>query len=159
MYSEKVLGNLGEERFKNCKMDYADVDWFDAFKKIHKLITHSGKEIRMHFDNDILTRGLNQDEVVYQEGDAVVAVNIPPCEVSVADIVAHADKSLAKACYEIGNKHAALFWGNNDHQLITPYNEPIFVMLKKIHGINAHKEMYRLNFNRSISSTINNHTH
>ena len=33
LYSEEILGTLGDEKFKDCKVDYVDIDWYDAFKK------------------------------------------------------------------------------------------------------------------------------
>lgn len=36
MLCEKVLGKLSDEKFKDLKVDYVDIDWYDAFKKLHK---------------------------------------------------------------------------------------------------------------------------
>lgn len=32
MLCEKVLGKLSDEKFKDLKVDYVDIDWYDAFK-------------------------------------------------------------------------------------------------------------------------------
>lgn len=49
------------------------------FKKLHKKVSVEGREVGIRLDNDILTKGLNQDDVLGVDGDTVVAVNIPPC--------------------------------------------------------------------------------
>ena len=65
-----------------------------------------------------------------REGDAVVAVNIPPCEVIVIDVPDH--HQVPRVCYEIGNKHAALFYGEGPSPVYYSYNEPMLVMLQKL---------------------------
>ena len=86
MLCEKVLGKLSDEKFKDLKVDYVDIDWYDAFKKLHKKVSAEGREVGIRLDNDILTKGLNQDDVLGVDGDTVVAVNIPPCDVIVAKV-------------------------------------------------------------------------
>ena len=63
-----------------------------------------------------------------------------------------------KVCYEIGNRHAPLFWGEND-TFITIYNEPMLLMLQKLHGVTAEKELKKLDFDQRISASIHNHHH
>ena len=76
MLCEKVLGKLSDEKFKDLKVDYVDIDWYDAFKKLHKKVSVEGREVGIRLDNDILTKGLNQDDVLGVDGDTVVAVNM-----------------------------------------------------------------------------------
>jgi urease accessory protein len=165
MLCEKILGKITDEQFKNLTIDYVDIEWHEAFKKLHKKTTHSGEEIGIRLDNDILLKGLNDGDVLYADSEKAVAVNIPPCEVIVVDVP---DACLIpKVCYEIGNRHATLFYGENDMQFITPYNQPMLEMLSKIHKhkdgkcivVNAEKKIQKLNFDKAISSTVNNHTH
>ena len=45
---------------------------------------------------------------------------------------------VAKVCYEIGNRHAPLFWGDQEREpLSLLYNEPMKVMLDKLHGVST----------------------
>ncbi len=165
MLCEKILGNLNDDKFKNLKCDYVDIEWHEAFKKLHKKKTHSGTELGIRLDNDILVRGLKQNDVLYADDDMVIAVNIPPCEVIVAE--AENPCLIPKLCYEIGNRHATLFYGDNENQFITPYNQPMLEMIQKIHRhidgecyrVKAEKKLVKLNFDKAISSSINNHTH
>lgn len=165
MLCEKILGNVSDDSYKNLYCDYVDIEWHEAFKKLHKKKSHSGIEIGIRLDNDILLRGLKQDDVLYADNERVIAVNIPPCEV----IVAEAEDSclIPKLCYEIGNRHATLFYGESENQFITPYNEPMLEMIRKIHRhidgkcyrVTAEKKIIKLDFDKAISSSINNHTH
>lgn len=159
MLCEKVIGKLNDEKFKNYTVDYVDIDWYDAFKKLHKKTSSMGKEIGIRLDNEILTKGLNQDDVLGIEDNCVIAVNIPACEVIKVKVDENHPHIIPKVCYEIGNRHATLFYGETPFEFITPFNQPMLDMLKKIHGVTATKETMKLNFDKSISSTINNHTH
>ena len=80
-------------------------------------------------------------------------------DVAVAQVDAHHPHMIAKLCYEIGNRHATLFWGNDDHTFITPYTEPMLVMIQKLHGVTATVKTLSLDFNKAISASINAHTH
>ena len=116
-------------------------------------------EVGIRLDTDILTKGLRDGDVLYQGGDRIIVVEMPPCEVIVIDIDEHHPDMVAKVCYEIGNKHAALLRGDGPLQFITPYNEPTLMLLNKLHGVTAKKEVRKLDFDKSISSTVSSHTH
>jgi urease accessory protein len=156
MIIEKVIGKLSEDKFKEYKVDYIDIEWDEAFKKLHKKTSQNGREVAIRLGNEILTKGLNQGDVLAIDDDCVVAVNITQCEALVITVEDH--HVIPKICYEIGNKHAALLWGENHHQLITPYNEPMKIMLEKLNA-KVEKRNIKLDFSKSISSSINSHTH
>ena len=80
------------------------------------------------------------------------------CEVIRVSLTPGHEKQAAKVCYEIGNRHAPLFWGEND-TFITIYNEPMLLMLQKLHGVTAEKELKKLDFDQRISASIHNHHH
>ena len=107
----------------------------------------------------MLTRGLFQDDVIGEEDGAIIAVNTPPCEVIEVSLEPGHEKYVAKVCYEIGNRHAPLFWGDQENTFITIYNEPMMVMLEKLHGVRAEKKTLKLDFDRRISASIHNHHH
>ncbi len=165
MLCEKILGKITDDKFKNLEIDYVDIEWHEAFKKLHKKTTKGGIEIGIRLDNDILTKGMNEGDVLYADDKIAVVVSIPPCEVIVVDVPS--DSLIPKVCYEIGNRHATLFYGDNERQFITPYNQPMLDMLNKIHKhidgecvrVTAEKKLQKLNFDKAISSTVNNHTH
>ena len=156
MLAEKVIGNINDEQFKNSNIDYVDIEWHEAFKKLHRKTSQSGIEVGIKLDNDILTRGLRQGDVLALNEDNVIAVNIPKDKALVVKVD---DTHLVpKVCYEIGNRHATLFEGSSHNEFITIYSEPMKEMLEKI-GANATVEEIQFDFNKSISSSINAHHH
>ena len=156
MLVEKVIGNINDEQFKNSTIDYVDIEWHEAFKKLHRKTSQSGIEVGIKLDNDILTRGLRQGDVLAINEDNVIAVNIPKDKALVVKVD---DTHLVpKVCYEIGNRHATLFEGSSHNEFITIYSEPMKEMLEKI-GANATVEEIQFDFNKSISSSINAHHH
>ena len=156
MLVEKVIGNINDEQFKNSNIDYVDIEWHEAFKKLHRKTRQRGIEVGIKLDNDILTRGLRQGDVLAINEDNVIAVNIPKDKALVVKVD---DTHLVpKVCYEIGNRHATLFEGSSHNEFITIYSEPMKEMLEKI-GANATVEEIQFDFNKSISSSINAHHH
>ena len=156
MLVEKVIGNINDEQFKNSNIDYVDIEWHEAFKKLHRKTSQSGIEVGIKLDNDILTRGLRQGDVLAINEDNVIAVNIPKDKALVVKVD---DTHLVpKVCYEIGNRHATLFEVSSHNEFITIYSEPMKEMLEKI-GANVTVEEIQFDFNKSISSSINAHHH
>lgn len=159
MLCEKILGTIDDSRFKGCLVDEVEMEWHEAFKKLHKKKSKKGRDIGIRLDNDILVRGLREGDVIGQEGEEIIAVKMLPCEVIVIEIASSHPDMVAKVCYEIGNKHASLLWGEHQLQFITPYNEPTMHLLKHLHGVTVKKEMQVLDFDQRISASINAHTH
>ena len=89
----------------------------------------------------------------------VIAVHTPPCEVIRVTVKPDHRFMAAKVCYEIGNRHAPLFYGEDEYTFITPYNEPMLQMLSGLHGVEAKKEMRKLAFDRRVSASVHNHHH
>lgn len=159
MICEKILGNLNHEKYPTEHIEYIDIEWHDAFHKIHKKVTKEGTEVGIRLDNDILVHGLKEGDVLYADEEKVIAVHILPCVAIIATVDAHHPEMVAKLCYEIGNRHATLFWGDTAYSFITPYTEPLLTLLNKLHGVEARVETISLDFTKAISSSINAHTH
>ena len=156
MLCEQVLGKLHDFDTTGKTIEYVDIEWHEAFKKLHRKTSQSGIEVGIKLDNDILTRGLRQGDVLAINEDNVIAVNIPKDKALVVKVD---DTHLVpKVCYEIGNRHATLFEGSSHNEFITIYSEPMKEMLEKI-GANATVEEIQFDFNKSISSSINAHHH
>ena len=158
MLCEQILSKLEETDLSGRKLEYVDIEWHEAFKKIHRKVTDKGTEVGIRMDDSVLTRGLLQGDVIYRDENLVIAVNTPPCEIIQVSLMEGHEKMAAKVCYEIGNRHAPLFWGEED-TFITIYNEPMMVMLSKIHGVTAVKKTEKLDFDRRISASVHNHHH
>jgi urease accessory protein len=159
MLCEKVLGKMDELDLSGKRIEYVDIEWHEAFKKIHRKTTDQGSDVGIRMDDSVLSRGLFQGDVIYMDEEVAVVVNTPPCEVIEISTTEGHDMMAVKACYEIGNRHAPLFWGADYNTYITIYDEPMMVMLSKIHGIIAEKKTAKLDFDRRISAAIHNHHH
>ncbi len=81
MLCEQVLGKLHDFDTTGKTIEYVDIEWHEAFKKIHKKTTDKGTEVGIRMDDSILARGLYQDDVIYADNEKLVVVNTPPCEV------------------------------------------------------------------------------
>ncbi len=159
MICEKLIGALDTLDVSGRRVEYVDIEWHEAFKKLHKKTTDKGTEVGIRMEDWVLSRGLYEGDVIYEDAELVIAVHTPPCEVIVISVEPGHGASAAKVCYEIGNRHAPLFLGDDAHSFITVYNEPMFHMLTKIHGVRAVKELRRLDFDRRISESVHNHHH
>lgn len=159
MICEKLVGTLDTLDVSGKTVEYIDLEWYDAFKKIYRAVTDTGREIGVRMDDFVLTRGLHEGDVIYMDSDLVIAVHTPPCEVIRATVQADHPFMVPKVCYKIGNRHAPLFYGKNEREFITPYNAPMLEMLQKLHGVETAKELLQLDFDRRISASIHNHQH
>lgn len=159
MLCEKILGNLKDEAFKdnNKEVDYVDIEWHEAFKKLHKKVSHKGLEMGIRLGNEVLVNGLKQGDILWADDKQIIAVNIPPCEI--IEITVDSSHAIPRLCYEIGNRHAALFYEEEHNQFITPYNKPMLEMLGKLHHVNTKVSNKVLDFDKRISQAVNAHTH
>ena len=58
MICEKILGKLTDGVFSGKKVDYVDIHWDEAFKKLHRKTSQGGTELGIRLDDSVLTRGL-----------------------------------------------------------------------------------------------------
>ena len=42
MLWEKILGHISDPKFAGKKIDYVEIEWHEAFKKLHKKETRDG---------------------------------------------------------------------------------------------------------------------
>ena len=159
MICEKILGMLDELDVAGKTVEYVEIEWHEAFKKIHKKTTDTGREVGIRIDDSVLTEGLYDGKVIYMDDGLVIAVHTPPCEVIRVTVKPDHRFMAAKVCYEIGNRHAPLFYGEDEYTFITPYNEPMLQMLSGLHGVEAEKEMRKLAFDKRVSASVHNHHH
>lgn len=159
MLCETVLGTLSEGRFQGLAVDYVDIEWFEAFTKLHRKKSRGGEDVGIRLGNEILRKGLRQDDVLYADPEKVIAVNIPACEAIKVTVEEDAREQLARVCYEIGNTHSALFWGEDFQTFLLPFQEPLFLKLSRFHGVSVEKVVTGFDFSKAISAAIHNHHH
>lgn len=159
MLCDKILGNVKNMQTEKQSVDYVDFYWDEAFKKIHKKVSQKGTEVGIRLDDSILTRGIRTGDILFEEETQILAARILPCQVIEIRIDSDHPKMTAKVCYEIGNRHAALFWGEDGESFLTPYTQPMLEMLEKLHGVKAQVKEAQLDFDARISASVNAHTH
>lgn len=159
MLCDRILGKLQDMDTTGKEIVTVDIPWHDAFKKIHRLTTTDGREIGIRMDDSILTRGLRQDDVIYTDETTIVAVNIPVCDAIRAKVREDHPQQIAKLCYEVGNTHTTMFRGEDDFTFYIPYHEPMMEKLSHIHGVSVEKIQIQFDFDKALSSSINNHHH
>lgn len=159
MLCEKILGTLSDEQFAGLRVDYVDIEWHEAFTRLHRKVSSEGEDVGIRLGNEVLTTGLRQDDVLYADGEKAIAVRIPPCEAIRAVVRKDHPQQIAKLCYEVGNTHTSMFRGEDDFTFYTPWHEPLFEKIRKIHGVTAEKVTVSFDLDRALSSTVNNHHH
>jgi urease accessory protein len=155
MLCEKILGSLSQ--FPGKQVDYVPIEWYETHKRLHKKMSSGGAEIAIRLGDEALSRGLRQDDVLGVERDRVYAVDVPAFDVLVIRVD---DPRMAETvCWEIGNKHAPLFWGETAGEFITPYDMPIENLLHRFHGVRVEKQRRKVDFTRTVSSAASDHSH
>ncbi len=95
MLCEQIFGKLHDVDTSGKAIEYVDIEWHEAFKKIHKKTTDQGREIGIRMDDAILSRGLFQDDVIYMDEGLIIAVNTPPCEIIEITLAPHHERMAA----------------------------------------------------------------
>ena len=159
MLVEKILGKIHDMDTRGKTIETVDIDWYEAYKKVHRKVTDAGRDIGIRLDDSVLKTGLVTGDVLYADDHTIIVVNTPACEAILVKVDANHSHQIAKVCYEIGNRHAPLFWGPEPNSFVTPYNEPMLVMLGGLHGVEATKEVLPFDFDHQISATVSSHHH
>ena len=54
MLCEQVLGKLNEFDTTGKEIETVDIEWHEAFKKIHRKVTGQGREVGIRMDDSII---------------------------------------------------------------------------------------------------------
>lgn len=131
-----IANNPGTIDLKGFDIDYIEVEWYEVSKKILHKVSKKGIDVGLKLDMENV---LKHGDVLWLEGNKALVVEIPRCECIA--VKPETPVMLGKACYEIGNRHAPLFYQNGE--LLMPYDEPTLLALKKF-GLKAYKTTARL---------------
>jgi urease accessory protein len=123
MLIQQKLGNINAIDINNRIIDWLQLEWYEAGKRILRRHTRAGHDIALKFldKNPALTQG----DVLYENEAFIIAVDILPCDVLVFQPANSFE--LASVCYEIGNKHLPLFFDKDE--LLVPFEMPLFRLL------------------------------
>lgn len=125
-----VINNIAHnQNDANTHYDYLDLEWYELNKKIIRKMTHDGSDIGIQLSAD--HAGLKDGDVLHQKDNNYIIVNVVPSECIVIDI--HDIHEMARVCYEIGNRHAPLFFDAlHSQQLLLPMDKPLLALLNKM---------------------------
>ena len=157
MIYTKILGKVDDEDFKNRPVDYIDFEWHETYSKLHRKTSRSGRDVAISLDDSILKIGIKPGDVFGVDSDgSVIAADVLETDILSVRLENPNFFSTAKVAYEIGNCHAPLFTGKDEHELITIFNEPMQKLLEGLHGIKAkvEKRNEKLDFSKQISSIV-----
>ncbi|MFC2553329.1 MAG: urease accessory protein UreE [Rodentibacter sp.] len=125
---ENILGNLTalrtEGKITTQTIERVPLQWYESERNILRKTTETGREVALR----LLKEGqrLQHDDVVFLNDDLAIVIDIQPSEVIV--LSPKTLPEMARACYEIGNKHSPLFLDGNEVTL--PYDKPMFEWLQ-----------------------------
>lgn len=106
-----------------AQLDYVLVQWFEAERNLLRKTSTGGRDIALRLFKE--GQRLYHDCILYADNKLVIRIAIEPCAVMV--LSPQTLPEMARACYEIGNKHTPLFLDGDE--LLLPYDEPLFAWL------------------------------
>ena len=153
MIYENVIGNYEDKELSGKPADYVDFEWHELHKKLHRKVSRGGEEFGLRLGDWVLEKGLKEGDVLgeTEQGKLLIVHVLPGQAIVVRGNQSHPG-ALVRAAYEIGNTHGALFFGNADDELLTPYSEPVFQLLSHIHGVTASSEERTFDSRRAVST-------
>lgn len=123
MLIQNKIGHIEAFELDNRSIDWLQLEWFEAGKRILRRKTQSGRELALKFLAE--HTGLKQGDVIYEDERSIIVIEIIPCECLV---IKPSDMfEMASACYEIGNKHLPLYFEENC--LLVPFEKPLYKLL------------------------------
>ncbi|OIV43663.1 urease accessory protein UreE [Flavobacterium johnsoniae] len=150
MIINETAGTIKQFDTANRTIDFLEIEWYEASKRIQRKKTKSGQEIAIKFLKE--GQRLKQDDVLYADDFKLIVADIIPC-----DAIVVKPKSLLEmgsVCYEIGNKHLPMFI--QDDEVLLPFEDPIFKWLSAS-GYDTEKIFTRLT--NIVNSTVQPHGH
>ena len=136
MFITEILGNLDSIDIKARSIDRVWIEWWDARKKIARLTSEKGKDVAIKLQNSP-KEGMSDGDILYADSKEIVCISIHPVRTLCVSMQTISD--IARVCYEIGNRHAPLFFSPKSDQntqflltLCTPYELPIERLFQKM---------------------------
>ncbi len=123
MLIQQKTGNIATIDTGGRTIDHLSLEWFETQKRIMHKRSKAGVEVAIKFLGG--GQNLTQGDVLFMDGNTIIAVDILPCDVIV--IRPKNMFEMASVCYEIGNKHLPLFYDNED--VLVVFDAPLFRLL------------------------------
>lgn len=157
---EKIVdkNTLDKSVNEHAKRDKVVLNWYEADRRVMRKTTQDGQDIafRLLGEGQRLCHG----DVVYADDKTVIEIEIEPCVVIVISPQTLPD--MARACYEIGNKHSPLFLDGDE--LLMPYDKPMFEWLSvagfaPTQDTRRLSQMLRANSAQGVGAGGHSHSH
>ncbi|SDQ69946.1 urease accessory protein [Chryseobacterium soldanellicola] len=150
MIINETIGNISDHVLEGKNIDYLDLEWFEATKRIQRKKTRQGQDIAIKF----LREGqyLREGDILFESEEKIIAVNILETEAIVMSPISLLE--MGTVCYEIGNKHIPLFIQND--KVMLPFEMPMYRWLEAS-GFNPEKHSVKLM--NILKSNVEPHGH
>jgi urease accessory protein len=130
MIIEEPIGTVRDPEFAQLKYDTVNLEWFDTHKRIGRVVSKHGMEIGIRLNQATTLRGLRHDDVLYVHDGQAIVVNIPPVTCLVVSV--NKRNELIRLCYEVGNRHAPLYYDAKADEFLFPYDKPMEQLLNNL---------------------------
>lgn len=146
---ENIIHDLNEQDLGDIERDYVSVEWYEVEKNLLYKVSRNGVDVGIRNHEG---RPLRDGDILWHDAHRALIVEILPCDC----IALKPDtmRQMAKACYEIGNRHAPLFM--EDGELLTPLDAPLFKVLGK-YGFTVYMKTAKLK--TPIGGHAHGHSH
>ncbi|TSA80868.1 urease accessory protein UreE [Helicobacter mehlei] len=128
MRIESILGNL-KEGGSSKELDFIDLEWFDAQKRMGRFTSQKGAELVLKLKNPP-KMGLCDGDILFEDATSLIAINIIPTPT--LHVYTDSTAQVARLCYEVGNRHASLYYGDSPLSFKTPFERPLQVLFDKL---------------------------
>lgn len=154
MLINSILGNIHQDStWANFQIDYINFEWYELDKKLIRKQSVAQQDIGIQLARQ--SDSLNDGDVLALQDNLIIVVRVLPTQ-AIA-ITPRNNHELAKACYEIGNRHAPLFFAPEDNNtLLVAYDEP---MLQLLHKLQLTSSIVTAQLIHRIGSTAHHHEH
>ena len=150
MIINEAIGNLSNYSEAEKSIDYLDLEWFEATKRIQRKKTRQGEDIAVKFLRE--GQRLREGDILFENEKKIIAVNILETEAILMSPLSLLE--MGTVCYEIGNKHIPLFIQNN--KVLLPFEMPMYRWLEAS-GFNPERQFVKLM--NLLKSNVEPHGH
>lgn len=137
MLIQTKIGSLADFDPQNREVDVLELEYYETTKRILHKATRNNRFIDTKFLQE--QHQLNEGDVLFIDNDLMIVVEIVACECIV--IQPQSTKEWAAVCYEIGNKHAPLYF--EEEQLAIPFEIPLYNQLQWM-GFKVNRKQLKL---------------
>lgn len=118
----RIIGSCVEPL--SPSIDVIELEWHEAARKIMRKTSVAGRDVSFRLFSE--GQKLQHNDLVFQNDELSLCIQIKPCNAIV--LRPQTLSSMARVCYEIGNKHAPLFMDGDE--LLMPEDLPLFRWLE-----------------------------